>query len=136
MHVLDASLLASDGTWGAVRFIADPPSSSPDQDLFAELRRGPRVSTQTINRIAKAIMNEQLKPTLITQRRSAASIVRSLGRREGQKEGREEGREEGRLDVLHSIASAVLRPDELASLGVEPSAEALTAALRGRVPGI
>ena len=120
-------MLSSDGTWGAVRFIANPPPSSPAQDLFAELQRDPRVSRETIDRIAEAIMNEQLKPTLITQRRRAASIVRSQGR----KEGREEGRR-----VLLGIAAAVLRADELAALGAEPTLAAVEAALRGRVPGI
>ena len=49
--------LASDGTWGALRFALNPPGA-PDQDLFAELLGDPRLTTLTTTRLEEAIVNQ------------------------------------------------------------------------------
>jgi len=90
LHVVDASLLDRDGTWGAVRMIADPPPTSDDDDLLAELQRDPRISIQSVARVAEAIMNETIRPSTDAQYRTAAEMMKLEGRRQGRAEGRAE----------------------------------------------
>jgi hypothetical protein len=59
LHLISAVRLASDGTWGALRFALNPPGA-PDQDLFAELLGDPRLTTITRTRLEEAIVNQQI----------------------------------------------------------------------------
>ena len=98
LHVVDARQLSRDGTWGAVRMIADPPPRSPDEDLLAELRRDPKISIEAVVRVAEAIMNETIRPSTHAQYRTAAEIVREEGREQGRNQGLADGRKQGLLD--------------------------------------
>ena len=106
LHVVDARQLARDGTWGAVRMIADPPPSSPDEDLLAELQRDPKISIEAVVRVAEAIMNETIRPSTHAQYRTAAEIVRDEGREQGLLDGRKLGLLDGRRASVLTLADA------------------------------
>ena len=107
LHVVDGRQLSRDGTWGAVRMIADPPPSSPDEDLLAELRRDPKISIEAVIRVAEAIMNETVRPSTHAQYRTAAEIVREEGREQGRKQGLLDGRRASVLTLADARSLAL-----------------------------
>ena len=139
VHILDAARLESDGTWGVVRFAANPPGDA-SQDLLAELQRDRKISSSQLERISEAIVNDTIPNTGKRERKTAAQIMvdhgRKLGRAEGERLGRAEGHERGRIGLLQQIAQATLSPDAIDALGSDPSLEDLERALAGRVPGL
>jgi len=75
VHVVDASLLASDGTWGIVRFIANPPPRTPDENLFEELLLDPRLTVDVATRMALALVEGGIEPNGEAMLRSAEAFL-------------------------------------------------------------
>lgn len=116
IHVLEAHRLASDGTWGFVRFAANP-EIAPPADLVAELLGDPLLPSLAKERLMVDIMNHTIPNVSPTEIETAADRVRREGREEGVHLGLQLGAsaaDRAACEAMVALFAPRLTPAELA----------------------